>query len=290
MNSSKKSSKDLHSIPAFRKVKSHTPTKEYSNHEPYHDLDAFQQEIHSLHLDAQEHYTQICKSSNLEEKLPENFMDPDWFQREAKNRKKRKARTSLNQNNDASSLHKHSAITSTSSTTTATTHSKKTEAPRPTLSFKFPNTNERHLKTSTNTPQTNKIRKHNSIPTSKIHTHESNYSSFLKWNALIFVIVFLQMLLFLSFYALYLQKLPFLHSLIPLEGSNMILRLFITSFLFAYQIASLHCGYTLMKHSLIKAKKGRIIICFPILFILTSILGLLCEIPYFIFSCFQLSK
>lgn len=84
MSNSKKVSKDFHSTPAFRKVKSHTPNKEYSDHKSYHNLNDFQQEIYSLHLDAQECYTQICKNLDPEEKLPENFMDPNWFQREAK--------------------------------------------------------------------------------------------------------------------------------------------------------------------------------------------------------------
>lgn len=288
MRNSKKVSKDLHSTPAFRKVKSPTPNKEYNDHESYHDLNDFQQEIHSLHLDAQECYTKICKNIDPEEKLPENFMDPDWFQREAQNRKKRKAQTSSTQNSDILSLHK----SSTSSMTSDIDSTKISKPSSSTLSFEFPNTKQSHLKTSNHTDQIKKVRKHNSISFSKYNSHDLNltYCTFIKWNALIFITVFLQMLFFLTFYLFYLQKQLFPQSPISFEAPNIMTHILFTSVLFAYQIASLHCGYVLIKNLLTKTKKVTIILCSPILFIIASILGLLCEIPYFIFSCFKLKK
>lgn len=358
MSNQKKANESLYNIPLFRKVKEHSNNEKNMNNinknEDSHCLEDFQKELNNLHLDAQNQYETICKNKSLhktQENLVEDFMDPDWFAREAENRKKHNLQkqpeedasmmvspppTQTKESFPMDNFSKQQTIekffpmgtmtVSTNKKIVKQSHNILNDLPKldkqnintnkniSRLSFEF-NDNNKHQelvfdnqKKSTrkrkasptlyeeyewNQKQKNKNKqlKSNFIntQTSKkcIPQNKEEYRSFLKWNFTIFITAFINVLLILLICFSYLQIQTFHNLQIP---SDIYRTFFIMSLLFAYQIASLHCGYTITKHRLIKMKKTIKVLLYPILLVILLIIGFICEIPYCIFSCFQLEN
>ncbi len=124
-----------------------------------------------------------------------------------------------------------------------------------------------------------------------IRRKKSEYRLFLKWNLAIFITALINIfiILLICFFYLRTRIYPDLQ-ISPNATTGIYQNFIIMSILFAYQIASLHCGYAIIRNFLIKMKKTTIVLLYPFLLIVIFIVGFICEIPYFIYSCFQLEN
>lgn len=75
----------------------------------------------------------------------------------------------------------------------------------------------------------------------------------------------------------------------PSMSNDMIKLCLLLTPIFAYQLAGLHCGYTMMKDKFKSLKPAFRILLSPILFIIYEIVGFVCEIPYLIYALVKMN-
>lgn len=111
------------------------------------------------------------------------------------------------------------------------------------------------------------------------------FKIFVKQNLLIFVIALINMAVvtLLTASLLYTRFIKD-YIVMPSLTTDMIKMCLLLTPLLAYQVAGLHCGYTMMKEKIKDMKVAFKVLLFPIFFIVFEVIGFVCEIPYLIYS------
>lgn len=140
-------------------------------------------------------------------------------------------------------------------------------------------------------PKTKAVKKEKKQVAEKIAVDANTHKKFVKSNLLIFVIALVNMaavslitasVLYTQFLKNYIVQANMVEDIIKLC-------LLLTP-LFAYQLAGLHCGYSMLKDKFKNLKPGIRIILSPILFIVYELTGFVCEIPYLIYSMIKMNE
>lgn len=115
------------------------------------------------------------------------------------------------------------------------------------------------------------------------------YKTFVKQNLMILLIALINMaaVTLLTASILYTQYMKD-YLVMPNLTSDMIKTCLLLTPLFAYQVAGLHCGYTMMKAKIKDLKTVFKVILFPVFFIVFELLGLVCEVPYLIYCAVKM--